>query len=181
MSWYAVNQASLRPGGRPGLSPILPNLLIGEYPRPEDAVWLKTTHGVTAVLNLQDEADLASKDLDARQLEQAYRECGLRYQQIAVPDCDTEVLGQRLEDILARLGELLDGGERVYLHCNGGLNRAPTVAIAYLHARGGLSLADSRDFVKSRRPCAPYMRLLEAHFGVVAGAPRAAARERTRA
>src|SRR5262249_59435644 len=52
-----------RPGARPGLSAIRPGLVIGEYPTPEDAAWLRDEHGVTAVVSLQDDADLASKGL----------------------------------------------------------------------------------------------------------------------
>src|SRR5213078_1779644 len=42
-----------RPGGRPGVSVIRPVLLVGEYPLPEDAAWLRDQHGVTAVLSLR--------------------------------------------------------------------------------------------------------------------------------
>ena len=58
-----------RRSGPPNLSAILGNLLIGEYPTPEDVEWLRTAHAVTAVLSLQDDADLASKGL--RLLEKA--------------------------------------------------------------------------------------------------------------
>ena len=33
-----------RPGGRPGVSAIRPGLLVGEYPLPEDAAWLRAEH-----------------------------------------------------------------------------------------------------------------------------------------
>ena len=56
------------------------------------------------------------------------------------------------------------GGDRVYLHCNAGMNRAPTVAIAYLHVHHAMSLGAARDSVKQRRHCVPYMRVLEARY-----------------
>jgi len=154
-----------RPGGRPGVSAIRSGLLIGEYPTPEDAGWLRDEHGVTAVVSLQDDADLASKGLRLSGLERAYGTHGLAFHGIPVPDGDEELLARRLGDIVGLLGRLLDAGERVYLHCNAGFNRAPTAAIAYLHARGGLALAEARDLVKQRRPCVPYMRVLETYFG----------------
>jgi len=61
--------------------------------------------------------------------------------------------------------ELLDEQRRVFLHCNGGLNRAPTVGIAWLHARQDMSLDEAMIFFKQRRPCGPFMTVLEAHFG----------------
>src|SRR5437870_7162550 len=154
-----------RPGGRPGVSMIRPALLVGEYPTPEDAAWLSEEHGVTAVVSLQDDADLASKGLVLSALEDAYRACGLAFHRIPVPDGDDRHLAARLGEIVALLGRLVEAGERVYLHCNAGLNRAPTAAIAYLHVREGLSLEAARDAVKQARPCGPYMRALEAYFG----------------
>lgn len=155
---------AVRPAGRPEHAQILPSLLIGEYPTPDDAQWLRVVQGVTAVLSLQDDADLASKALVLAEIEGAYRLHGVHFHRIPIPDCDTDVLAARLDSAVTLLDRLLGSGERVYLHCNAGMNRAPTVAIAYLHARHGLSLAEARDFVKGRRHCVPYMRLLEAHY-----------------
>jgi protein-tyrosine phosphatase len=150
--------------GRPDLTPIVTNLLIGEYPTPGDVPWLCAAHGVTAVLSLQDDADLASKGLELAELEYAYRAHGVRFERLPVPDCDTDFLAARLDLIVAALTQLIAGGACVYLHCNAGMNRAPTVAIAFLHAVRGLPLAAARDFVKSRRPCAPYMTVLETRY-----------------
>jgi protein-tyrosine phosphatase len=155
-----------RPGARPGLTVIREALLVGEYPTPEDAAWLKEEHGVTAVVSLQDDADLASKGVRLAALERAYRRFGLQFHRIPVPDGDDRNLAARLGDILRLLGRLTDGGERVYLHCNAGLNRAPTAAIAYLHVHEGLTLEAARDAVKQLRHCVPYMRALETYFSV---------------
>ena len=156
-----------RPGGRPSVSAIRPALLVGEYPTPEDAAWLAAEHGVTVVVSLQDDTDLACKGLVLSALENAYCRHGLGFHRIPIPDGDDRHLAARLGDIVALLGRLVDAGERIYLHCTGGLNRAPTAAIAYLHAREGLSLEAARDTVKRARHCVPYMRALQEHFGGV--------------
>ena len=163
--WYQVWGPPQRPGGRPGLSVILPQLLVGEYPTPADAEWLRIDHGVSAVLSLQDDADLASKGLRLRDLEAAYRQAAVAFHRIPIPDCDGDTLAARLDDAVGVLRSLFHAGDRVYLHCNAGLNRAPTVAIAYLHVERGVPLAAARDFVKQRRHCVPYMRVLERRFG----------------
>lgn len=163
--WYQIANVTARPAGRPDTSVILPQLIVGEYPTPEDAGWLQSTHGVTAVVSLQDDADLASKGLRLPELVTEYRARGLSFERIAVADCDTDGLRAQLETLLHVLDRLLRRGERVYLHCNAGMNRAPTVAIAYLHAHCGLTLLEARDLVKQRRSCVPYMSVLAAHFG----------------
>jgi protein-tyrosine phosphatase len=154
-----------RPGARPGLSVIRPSLLVGEYPTPEDAAWLRDEHGVTAVVSLQDDADLASKGLRLAALERSYREHGLVFHRVPVPDGDDRNLVTRLREIVALIARLIDAGGRVYLHCNAGFNRAPTVAIAYLHVHEGLPLEFARVEVKRLRHCVPYVGALEACFG----------------
>jgi len=152
-----------RPGGRPSVSVIRPALLVGEYPSAADAVWLRDEHGVTAVVSLQDDADLASKGLVLGDLERAYAAAGMAFHRIPVPDGDNDHLAARLGDIVGLLVTLAEQGARVYLHCNAGFNRAPTAAIAYLCAREGLTLAAARAAVKSCRHCVPYMGVLEAY------------------
>jgi protein-tyrosine phosphatase len=146
---------------RPQLARVLPRLLVGEYPNLADAAWLRDTHGVTAVVNLQDDYDLASKRLRAHDLEQAWRQAGVVLHRVPVPDGEPELLAGHLPRLVTLLTELLDGGACVYLHCNAGFNRAPTAAIAYLHRRHGFTLEVATAFVKRRRPCVPYVRALE--------------------
>ncbi|HSV07770.1 MAG TPA: dual specificity protein phosphatase family protein [Candidatus Binatus sp.] len=162
MFWRGV--PSVRPE-RPSVDVIRPDLLVGEYPNPEDVAWLRDTHGVTSVVSLQDDADLASKNLVLRELERVYRQERVTFHHMPIPDGATEVLAERLPAIVTLLVELVARGERVYLHCSAGMNRAPTVAIAYLHVQEGLPLAVARDDVKARRHCVPYMRALEARYG----------------
>ncbi len=152
-----------RPGGRPGFAVVRPHLLVGEYPSPADAGWLATEHGVTAVVCLQDHGDLAAKNLRLADLERAYRAHAVTFHHVPVPDGDGEALAARLDDVLAVLDAVADAGGRAYLHCSGGFNRAPTVAIAHLWAREGLSLEDARAAVSAQRACVPYLRVLAAY------------------
>jgi protein-tyrosine phosphatase len=151
-----------RPGGRPTLAAVRPALLVGEYPTPADVEWLRSAHGVTAVVSLQEDADLAAKGVSERALAAAYATHGLRYHRIPIPDGDNDAFTARIGDIVTLVGALVGGGERVYLHCNAGFNRAPTAAIAFLCAHEGLALHEARNAVKACRSCVPYMRVLEA-------------------
>jgi protein-tyrosine phosphatase len=163
-SWYGLAGGAVRPA-RPQLDAVLPELLVGEYPRVEDLAWLRDQHGITAVVSLQDDADLASKRLRATDLEDACLALGLAHPHAPVADSDPDALAIRLPGIVDRLHALIDAGGRVYLHCNAGYNRAPTVAIAYLHVHRGLSLDDACALVKQQRSCVPYMSALRARYG----------------
>jgi hypothetical protein len=79
-------------------------------------------------------------------------------------DEDLALNGLRERD-LAEAARESGAGERVYLHCNAGLNRAPTLAIAYLRAHGVMSLDEACAHVKARRACGPFMTILEDYFG----------------
>jgi protein-tyrosine phosphatase len=156
----------MRPAGRPGLSHILEGrLLVGEYPTPADAPWLRDQHGVDTVLCLQDDADLASKNLVLAELVRAYQAAGLAFHHVPIVDGDAAHLAERLPGILSLIDAALAAGGCVYLHCNAGFNRAPTVAIAFLRAHHGLSDEDAWRLVKQRRACVPYRRALALHFG----------------
>lgn len=165
-SWSRLSHPFLRPAARPGVSTILGDrLLIGEYPTPDDVAWLRDEHGVEAVVSLQDDIDLNYKGIDRPSLSRAYADARIPLHRFGVVDGDPEDLLASLGPILARLHALLAGGRRVYLHCNAGFNRAPTVAIAYLRAYRGRTIDEAHAEVQARRACAPYLTILRRYFG----------------
>ena len=150
---------------RPEISQILPVLFVGEYPRVEDIAWLRQEFGISAIISLQDAEDLAVKGLSLPALVTECRSYQIEFHRIPVADFDCDSLDLALPSALEVLHTLTTGGHAVFLHCNAGCNRAPTVAIAYLHVHRNLTLHEARDFVKERRPCGPYMEVLYRHFG----------------
>ncbi|HEX4209880.1 MAG TPA: dual specificity protein phosphatase family protein [Candidatus Binataceae bacterium] len=169
MDWFTQrNDREARPTrgtARPHLSEITGHLLIGEYLRPGDIPWLSTEHRVSAIHNLQDDEDLRINALDAAELCALAAQNHMRYVRTPIQDGSADDVAARLVAALADLDRLIKGGDRVYLHCNAGLNRAPTLAIAWLRAHGGMSLNEALAHVKRRRACGPFMTVLEDHFG----------------
>jgi protein-tyrosine phosphatase len=151
--------------GRPSVTEISAGLLVGEFPRPDDIPWLKSEFGVTAIHNLQDDEDLALNGLRERELAEACRSNGIKFVRTQIQDGSADAMAERLGNTLAALASLISAGERVYLHCNAGHNRAPTLAIAYLRAHGEMSLDEACAHVKRRRACGPFMTILEDYFG----------------
>ncbi len=150
---------------RPTVSEITDFLLVGEYPRVADIEWLKHAHRVTAIHNLQDDEDLRINALDAAELAATAARHGIVYARTPIHDGSADDVARRLAVALTDLRALVADARRVYLHCNAGLNRAPTLAIAYLRAHGGMSLDEAMAHVKRRRACGPFMTVLEGHFG----------------
>jgi len=150
---------------RPTVSEITDYLLVGEYPRDHDIKWLRDEHRVTAIHNLQDDEDLRINGLDIAMLRAASARHGIKLVRTPIQDGSADDMADRLRVALSDLAALVAGRERVYLHCNAGLNRAPTLAIAYLRAHGGMSLDEALAHVKKRRSCGPFMTILEDYFG----------------
>jgi atypical dual specificity phosphatase len=154
-----------RGNGRPSVSEITEHLLVGEYPRESDIEWLAREYRVSAIHNLQDDEDLRINGVDAAALRAECARNGITLVRTPIQDGSSDDMAARLEMALRDLEALMSKNARVYLHCNAGLNRAPTLAIAYLRANAGMSLDEAMAHVKRRRACGPFMTVLEAYFG----------------
>lgn len=169
MDWFtprAPNEARpARRAGRPRVTELGEHLLIGEYLRSDDIAWLKDHHRVTAVHSLQDNEDLKLNGLSLAAIEAACGESHLRFVRTPIPDSGSDAMALHLRDALDALRRLIAERERVFLHCNAGMNRAPTLAIAFLRAARGMSLDEALAHVKQRQSCGPYMTVLEDYFG----------------
>ena len=134
---------------------ILPHLFVGSYPsNAEDVEKLRRECGITAVLNLQTDEDICSRDIAWELLEAHYRACGILLFRVRVRD-EVAALREKLPECVRALDRLLEARYMVYLHCTAGVGRSPTVAIAYLHWCQGWDLDAAVAYVKERRPCSP--------------------------
>jgi protein-tyrosine phosphatase len=139
-------------------SEILPNLLVGSCPRnAEDIDRLRREAGVTAVLCLQTDEDLSYWDISRHWLAAEYHRAGIEFRRAPIQDFDPDALRESLPGCVEVLDSLLREGHTVYLHCNVGVNRSPSVAIAYLYWVQGMPLDEAVTFVTQRRACDPYV------------------------
>jgi protein-tyrosine phosphatase len=169
MDWFtprAPDEARpARRTGRPRVTELNEHLLIGEYPRRDDFAWLREDHRVTVVHSLQDSEDLKLHGLSLAAIEEACWESHLRLVRTPIPDSGADAMAVHLRAALEALERLVEARERVFMHCNAGMNRAPTLAIALLRARSRMSLDEALAYVKQRQVCGPYMTVLEDYFG----------------
>lgn len=132
-------------------------LFVGSCPRKEADLDQLQAMGITAVLNLQTDDDLFDQEIPWNDLEHYYRHRRLKVRRIAIEDRGSWILRERLGECVQVLDELIEGGNTVYVHCNAGMNRAPTVAIAYLQWVEKRGLRDAVNYVQRCRMCAPYV------------------------
>ena len=100
--------------------------------------------GARAVVTLIEEHEF--RELDVEQLPEVIRGAGLEWHHLPIRDIDVPGghFEKRWQYAGARLRERLRSGERVLVHCKGGLGRAGTVAavVANCQTKGGFKPSD---------------------------------------
>ncbi len=138
------------------LSQILPRLFVGSCPaRTDDIDHLKADYGVTAILNLQTDHDFDYYDLDWGRIAAHCQKLAIQVRRVPIRDFDGLDLKEKLPEGVAALDELLAGDQTVYIHCNIGVGRSPSVVIAYLVWSQGWKLDDALEHVTRCRSCSP--------------------------
>jgi len=135
-----------------------PQLYVGPSVHPGDLPRLRRT-GITAVLSLQHlGADLPHA---AAERMRAACEPAIVFCHVGIHDYDPQAVIAALPLALPLLHQLLVDGHTVYSHCTEGINRAPSVALAYLVRYEGLdveaALADLRRCDPGARPYPPLL------------------------
>lgn len=150
---------------------VLRQLYVGSCPTSvEDIDHLKADHHITAVVNLQTDDDFDRCNLDWNSLEARYHELGVAVRWIPLRDFVGPNVQRTLSECVAALDELLRVGHTVYIHCNLGAVRSPTVIVAYLVQKRGWDSEDAIEYVTRYCSCSPAIEAI-----VSAGADRVAA------
>ena len=145
---------------------IFPQLFIGTCPKSTwDIDILTEDYKVTAILSLQTDEDLVNYEINWNDLESYYREKSIEVRRVPVRDFDSDDLRKNLPACVVALNELLTNGHTVYLHCNAGINRSPSVAIVYLHWLEGQELDVAFEEVTRRHLCDPDMEAISLASG----------------
>ena len=119
---------------------VAPWLVIGPALRDRDYPLLKR-HGVTHVVDLREESS---------DEESSMRALGFHWWRLPIPDRDAPTSTQ-IDELMRWLDARPAERETLYLHCEAGMGRTPTVAMALL-LRRGFSLPEAQQLVQSARP-----------------------------
>ena len=138
------------------LSQVVPRLFVGACPTNTDDIdHLKAEYGITAILSLQTDSDFDYCDLDWDRIQAHCQELKIELRRIPIRDFDGLDLRKKLFQCVQELDELLRDSHTVYLHCNVGAGRSPSVAIAYLVQKQGWNLDEAIEHVTCCRSCPP--------------------------
>lgn len=139
------------------ITKILDDLYVGSCPATQADVEKLKELGIAAVLNLQTDEDISWRGIDRENLIFAYRAYRIAEVRHPIRDFDYEDLRRQLPKAVNLLSTLLKRGHRVYVHCTAGMNRSPTVVIAYLYWGKKWDFPDAVRFVCQHHPCDPFL------------------------
>jgi len=139
------------------LSQLDENLSCGSGPAHAEDIDELVKRGVGAVLSLQTDLDLRQRGLTWDVLWRLYVARRIATARLPIVDFDKKDLLRQLDLAVAALARELDSGRHVYVHCTAGLNRSPTVVIAYLMLHRGMAREEAVAWLLERHPtAAPY-------------------------
>lgn len=139
---------------------ILPNLFVGSCPKTADDVKTLQDQGITAVVNLQSDDDFQVQGIEWSAMRAGYFASRIDARRVPITDFDDDDLREKMVEAVRVLGELIDDGRVVLVHCNVGVNRSPSTAICYLHWMAGWTLDDAESHLRKCRNCSPVMEVV---------------------
>lgn len=137
----------------PDIHEIQPGLWLGPCPRsPEFIRALREDYGIDGLVSVQTDHDLQAMGLSWAVLWRVLMARDVAATRVPVVDFDDDSLRNGLTDAVQAVQSMRAAGRTTYVHCSIGVNRSPTVVIAWLVKHGGLSLEQAWQLVKERRP-----------------------------
>ena len=119
-------------------SEITPQIYVGGQYNDKGKAWLEA-HNIHACVNMRIEVDDAERGLDLKNY-------------LYLPTIDDEApTMEHLYEGIEFCQRIVGEGGTVYIHCKGGIGRAPTMAVAYFMSTG-MSLDEALTFIRKKRP-----------------------------
>ena len=123
---------------------ILPGLFLGPYSYSKEFNQLKA-NGITHIVSIRDASE-------KRIIRPRFPEHFV-YFEIEVSDSPNERLIPHFPAAKQFIDEALNGGGRVFVHCNGGISRSPAFVVAYVMETAKMDYQCAYTFVQNRRFC----------------------------
>ncbi len=134
-----------------GFGEILPDLLIGAYPRDTEDVGMLQWATVRRVLNLVEDEEYEAGEREA--VTQAYASAGIEEHRLSFPDYGNlpeEALEVAVQEVTGWLAERVCS----YVHCRAGWQRSAAIAGGVVATVQGIDIDEALQFVQDRKPSA---------------------------
>lgn len=130
-------------------------LWVGPAPRTDGDFRRLAALGVQEVLSLQPEEEARAIGVPPEDAARMAATHGLALHRVPIRDFDVRSMASGVPGAVRLLRDLRARGRQVYVHCNAGINRAPTVAAGYLALAHDLTGAQACEWITAAHPCAP--------------------------
>lgn len=120
--------------------PLEPPGRLAIMPRPRGADWLEDEvrhwrdEGIDVLISLLTADEVA--ELDLQREEKLCHASGIQYRSYPIPDRSVPSSHDAIRKFLASIGQCLNAGMNVLVHCRQGIGRAGLIAVALLVQRG---------------------------------------------
>ena len=119
----------------------------------EDVLHLKRLN-VTAVICLQSDEELKERDVDLAEIQSWYSDNNIVMHHFPINDFDEVDMTKKIGEPINTLNTLLSDKQKVYVHCNAGICRAPAVVLGYLCHHEGMNFGEALRQIQIARPIA---------------------------
>lgn len=134
-------------------------ILIGSAPQSIQDINHLAKMQITAVLNLQSDADLRAYQIDWQEMQVQYKENRISVHRFPIIDFNEDDLARNLIHPVNMLNTLFNQGHKIYVHCNAGICRAPATVLCYMCHYKRMTIEQGLAHIRSHRPQAnPYVK-----------------------
>ncbi len=148
-------------------------VIVGSAPNSLDDIGRLKQLNVTALISLQSNAELKERELDLAEVSGWYSDNHIVMHHFPINDFDETDLGNKLGDPINALNRLLSEKQKVYVHCNAGICRAPAVVLGYLCHHEGMSFGEALRQIQIARPIAsPFRSAVKKALAALADEPK---------
>ena len=128
------------------------NIHLGSAPNTQEDIARLKQLKVSALICLQSDQDLASRNVYWPQLCGWYESSKIAYSRFPMQDFNEQDLANNIEPVVVELNQYLQAGHSVYVHCNSGIFRAPTAVLGYLCVVQKMSVEEAMRQLRIARP-----------------------------
>ena len=104
-------------------------VLVGSAPNSLDDIARLKQLKVTALISLQSEAEFNERDTNLAELRGWYSDNNIVMHHFPINDFDETDLSNKIGQPINALNQLLNEKQKVYVHCNAGICRAPAIGV----------------------------------------------------